>query len=147
MPSWLATIQEKQNSVQNMGLWIFFIISPILFFFYSHFAQLKDTPLRFLVLTHHTCAIHWILGMIPPRSHANASLYMLLILQRKLPLCIINPNALPSSCLDPLEGPSMLNCRKLELEGPHPTSSTKGGKRGVLEVPRFDQEEGLDYQA
>jgi hypothetical protein len=47
-------------------------------------------------------------------------------------------DAFPSSLLDPLEGPSMLNCGKLELEGPHPTSSTKGGKRGVLKVPGFD---------
>ncbi len=47
-------------------------------------------------------------------------------------------NTLPSSFLDPLEGPSMLNCGKLELEGLHPTSNTKRGKRGVLEVSGFD---------
>jgi hypothetical protein len=51
---------------------------------------------------------------------------------------ILVSDTLPSSFLDPLEGPSMLNCGKLELKGPHPTSSTKGGKRGVLEVSGFD---------
>jgi hypothetical protein len=45
-------------------------------------------PLRFLALTHHRCAT---LGMLPPKSHTNASLYMLLILQLRPLLCIIIP--------------------------------------------------------
>jgi hypothetical protein len=40
MPSWHATTWEKQNSDQNMGLWVFFVISPIL---YPRSAQPKDT--------------------------------------------------------------------------------------------------------
>ncbi len=46
-------------------------------------------------------------------------------------------DALLSSLLDPLKGQGMLNYRKLELEAA-PTSSTKGGKRGVLEVLGLD---------
>ncbi len=43
-----------------------------------------------------------------------------------------------SSLLNPLEGLSMRNCRKLELEGRSRLPTLKGGKRGVLEVPRLD---------
>jgi hypothetical protein len=43
MPSWFAAIQEKQNSMWNKDLWIFTIISPIMFFSHSHFVQPKDT--------------------------------------------------------------------------------------------------------
>ncbi len=47
-------------------------------------------------------------------------------------------DALPSSLVDPLEGLTMWKCERswnLELL---PTSSTKGGERGVLEVPGLD---------
>jgi hypothetical protein len=40
---------------------------------------------------------------------------------------VINNDALLSSLLDPLEGLGMLNCGKLELGEPLPTSSTKEG--------------------
>ncbi len=43
-----------------------------------------------------------------------------------------------SSLLDPLEGLSVLNCGKLELEGCTQLPALKGGKKGMLEVPGFD---------
>jgi hypothetical protein len=39
MPSWLATTWEKQSSNRNLGLWMFSVISPIL---YPRSAQPKD---------------------------------------------------------------------------------------------------------
>jgi hypothetical protein len=42
MPSWFATTQEKQNSMRNMDLWIFDMISPIMFLSHSHFIRPKD---------------------------------------------------------------------------------------------------------
>jgi hypothetical protein len=51
-------------------------------------------------------------------------------------------DALPSSLLDPFEGPSMWKCERSWNLGPLPTSSTKRGERGVLEVPGLDYEEG-----
>jgi hypothetical protein len=47
-------------------------------------------------------------------------------------------DALPSSLLNPLEGLSMLNCGKLELEGRSRFPTLKGVRRGVLEVPGLD---------
>jgi hypothetical protein len=48
---------------------------------------------------------------------------------------MINSDALPSSLVDPLEGLTIWRCgRSWNLE-PLPTSSIKGGKRGMLEVP------------
>jgi hypothetical protein len=52
------------------------------------FYPTQGYPLRFLALTHHICATS---RMFPPKSHTNASLYMLLILQLRPPLCIIIP--------------------------------------------------------
>jgi len=52
MQSWLATTQEKQNSVQKRVYRYFSINSSIMFLSYSCFAQLKNTPLRFMTLTH-----------------------------------------------------------------------------------------------
>jgi hypothetical protein len=47
-------------------------------------------------------------------------------------------NALLSPLLNPLEGPTMWKCGKSwDLEALL-TSSTKGGERGVLEVPGLD---------
>ncbi len=69
-----------------------------IFYNLSHYVPLllaicptQGYPLRFLALTHYTCTTHRILGTIPPRSHANASFYMLLILELRPPLCTINP--------------------------------------------------------
>ncbi len=59
-----------------------------LFHFVPTFYPTEGYLLRFLALTHHKCAIS---GMVSPKSHTNASLYMLLILQFKAPLCIISP--------------------------------------------------------
>ncbi len=50
------------------------------------FCPTQGYLLRFLALIHHRCAIS---RMLPPKSHTNASLYMLLILQLEPPLCII----------------------------------------------------------
>ncbi len=50
------------------------------------FYPTQGYSLRFPALTHHRCATS---GMLPPKSHTNASLYMLLILQLGRPLCII----------------------------------------------------------
>ncbi len=46
--------------------------------------------------------------------------------------------ALLSSLLDPLEGLNMLKCARSWNLGPLPTSSAKGGERGVLEVMGLD---------
>jgi hypothetical protein len=82
MPSWLATTWEKHNSIQKMG--IFYDLSHFVPMFYLT----QGYPLRFLALTHHICAT---LRMVPPRSHTNASLYVLLIIQLISPLCITSP--------------------------------------------------------
>jgi hypothetical protein len=51
---------------------------------------------------------------------------------------LTNFDTLPSSLVNPLEGLTTWKCgRSWNLE-PLPTSSTKGGKRGVLEVPGLD---------
>lgn len=94
MPSWVATIQEKQNSMQNMGLWIFYIVSPILFFFHPCFAQPR-IPTKVSSFHSYVCASHQTSGKVPQRSLAYALLYMLLILQLKPPLCVINPQHQP----------------------------------------------------
>ncbi len=47
-------------------------------------------------------------------------------------------DALPSSLVDPLEGLTMGKCGKSWNLGPFPTSSTKGGKRGMLEILGLD---------
>ncbi len=46
--------------------------------------------------------------------------------------------ALPSSLVDPFEGLTMWKCGKSWNLEPLSTSSTKGGERGVLEVPGLD---------
>ncbi len=49
MPSWFTTTQEKdRNSIRNMDLQMFAMISSMLFLFHSHYAQPKGYPLRFL---------------------------------------------------------------------------------------------------
>jgi hypothetical protein len=48
---WLATVQVRQNFVQKRSMDKFLLILPFLLFFYSHYAQPKDTPLQFLALT------------------------------------------------------------------------------------------------
>jgi hypothetical protein len=48
------------------------------------------------------------------------------------------PDAFLSSLLDPFEGPSVLKCGRSWNLGPLPTSSTKGGERGLLEIQRLD---------
>jgi hypothetical protein len=52
MQSWLATTHDKQNFVQKRVYGCFSINSPIMFLSYPCFAQLKNTPLRFMTLTH-----------------------------------------------------------------------------------------------
>jgi hypothetical protein len=47
-------------------------------------------------------------------------------------------DALLSSLLDPLGGPGILICEKLELGSRSRLPTLKGGKRGVLEVPGLD---------
>jgi len=47
-------------------------------------------------------------------------------------------DALPSSLVDPLEGLTMWKCERSWNLKPLPTSSTKGGERGVLEVSGLD---------
>jgi hypothetical protein len=63
-----------------------------IFYNFSHyvptFCPTQRYSLRFLTLTHHIFATS---GMLPPKSHTNASLYMLLILQFGPLLCIIIP--------------------------------------------------------
>jgi hypothetical protein len=54
------------------------------------------------------------------------------------PVKRISNDVLPSSLLNPLEGPSMWKCRRSWNLGPLPTSSTKGAERGVLEVSGLD---------
>jgi hypothetical protein len=54
--------------------------------------------------------------------------------QAKLP----QSDALPSSLIDPLGGLTMSKCGRSWNLVLLPTSSTKGGKRGVLEVPGLD---------
>jgi len=49
------------------------------------------------------------------------------------PKCPTKSDALLSSLLDPLEGLGVLNYESWNLE-PLPTSSTEGGKRGMLEI-------------
>jgi hypothetical protein len=44
----------------------------------------------------------------------------------------------PSSLADPLEGLTMWKCGRSWNLKLFPTSSTKGGERGVLEVPGLD---------
>jgi hypothetical protein len=50
----------------------------------------------------------------------------------------VKDDAFLSSLLDPLEGPSVLKCETSWNLGPPPTSSIKGGERGVLEVSGLD---------
>ncbi len=50
----------------------------------------------------------------------------------------MSTDAPPSSLLDPLEGPTMWKCESSWNLVPFPTSSTKGGERGVLKVPGLD---------
>ncbi len=50
-------------------------------------------------------------------------------------------DVLPSSLIDPLEGLTMWKYGKNWNLEPLPTSSTKGGERGVLEVSGLDYEE------
>ncbi len=90
MPSWLVTTQEKQNFVHNMGLWIFCIVSPILFLFHPCSTQPKDTHQGFW-LSFLCMRTHQISRKVPSRSPTYALLYMLFILQFKPPLCIISP--------------------------------------------------------
>ncbi len=52
------------------------------------FCPTQGYMLRFLALIHHSCATS---RMLPPKSHTNASFYMLLILQLEPPLCILIP--------------------------------------------------------
>ncbi len=52
MPSWLATTYEKQNYVQKRVYGYFSINYSVMFVSYQCFAQPKDTPLRFMALTH-----------------------------------------------------------------------------------------------
>ncbi len=63
-----------------------------IFYNLSHFVPTffptQGYLLKFMALTHHRCTTS---RMIPPRFHTNSSLYMLLILQFKLLLCIISP--------------------------------------------------------
>jgi len=47
-------------------------------------------------------------------------------------------NTLPSSLIDPLGGLTMWKCGRNWNLVLLPNSSTKGGKRGMLEVPRLD---------
>jgi hypothetical protein len=47
-------------------------------------------------------------------------------------------DVLPSSLIDPLRGLTMWKCGRSWNLVLLPTSSTKGGKRGVLEVPGLD---------
>jgi hypothetical protein len=56
--------------------------------FVPTFCPTQGYMLRFLALTHHICVIS---GMLPPKSHINASFYMFFILQFGPPLCIIIP--------------------------------------------------------
>jgi hypothetical protein len=73
MLSWLATTWEKQNFDHNMGVDILCNLSH----FVPTFCPTQGYMLRFLALTHHICATS---GMLPPKSHTNASFYMILIL-------------------------------------------------------------------
>ncbi len=54
--------------------------------FVPTFYPTQGYPLKFLALIHHKCATS---RMLPPKSHMNASLSMLLILQLGPLLCII----------------------------------------------------------
>ncbi len=63
-----------------------------IFYYLSHsvlmFCPAQGYLLRFLALIHHRCVTS---RMLPPKSHTNASFYMLLILQLGPSLCIIIP--------------------------------------------------------
>jgi hypothetical protein len=52
LPSWFAIIQEKQNHVQNMDLWIFAMISPIMFLIHSQMCYYCRARVRTYKWTH-----------------------------------------------------------------------------------------------
>jgi len=79
---------DLQQLGENKVLFRIWVYGYNLSHFVPTFCPTQGCPLRFLALSRHKSTT---LGMVPPRSHANASFYMLLILQLRPPLCIISP--------------------------------------------------------